>query len=352
MTIPWAGARLVAGLFMVAVLAGCASRPPAPVRQAESSAARPAATPPPAGAPAPEPPGAGRRGGGYYLDDGPGTGAAVDPATVPDAVPRTEPLHTRANRPYVIFGREYVPMTGLQPYIERGTATWYGRRYHGQRTSSGEPYDMYAMTAAHPTLPIPSYAQVTNLRNGRQVVVRVNDRGPFLHGRVIDLSWTAASRLGYVQAGSAEVEVVLIHDPIAFARNRESAVVAQAAPAVPVQVVQVAVAPAGGAAVSDPARPQPLALETQSVDRQAPAALVPGIWLQMGAFSQAERAQVARDRGAAALGLPADRLVVQPASGLWRLLAGPYGSRGEAMAAAERVRQATDLAPIPITVGP
>jgi rare lipoprotein A len=211
---------------------------------------------------------------------------------------------------------------------------------------------MYAMTAAHPTLPIPSYAQVTHLRNGRQVVVRVNDRGPFLHGRVIDLSWTAASRLGYVQAGSAEVEVVLIHDPIAFARNRESDVPAQAGPAAPVQVVQVAVAPAGGAAASDPARPQPLALETQSVDRQAPAALVPGIWLQMGAFSQAERAQVARDRGAAALGLPADRLVVQPASGLWRLLAGPYGSRGEAMAAAERVRQATDLAPIPITVGP
>ena len=142
--------------------------------------------------------------GGYYKDDGPGERAA---GSVPDAVPRLEPLHRFANRPYEVFGRSYVPQTTLAPFRQRGAASWYGKRFHGNRTSSGEVYDMYKMTAAHPTLAIPSYARVTNLANGRSVVVRVNDRGPFHGGRVIDLSYAAATRLGYVQAGSAQVEV-------------------------------------------------------------------------------------------------------------------------------------------------
>jgi rare lipoprotein A len=145
--------------------------------------------------------------GGYYLDDGPGRNAPADPAAVPDAVPRPEPLHPYANRPYTVFGRAYIPLTDLTVHRERGRASWYGCKFHGRPTSSGERYDMYGMTAAHPTLPIPSYVRVTNLRNGRSVVVRVNDRGPFLNQRVIDLSYTAAARLGYVEAGSAEVEV-------------------------------------------------------------------------------------------------------------------------------------------------
>ena len=142
--------------------------------------------------------------GGYYKDDGPGE---KPPAQVADAVPRAEPLHKFANRPYRAMGREYVPMTSLQPFRQRGVASWYGKRYHGQKTSSGEVYDMYAMSAAHPTLPIPSYARVTNLANGKSVVVRINDRGPFLHGRVIDLSYAAAHKLGYIGAGQAQVEV-------------------------------------------------------------------------------------------------------------------------------------------------
>ncbi|HXF67001.1 MAG TPA: septal ring lytic transglycosylase RlpA family protein, partial [Burkholderiales bacterium] len=127
------------------------------------------------------------RPGGYYLDDGPGGAPPVDPDSVPEPVPRLEPLHRGASRPYVVMGRQYTPMTQLAPYKARGIATWYGRRYHGRQTSSGEIYDMYALTAAHPTLPIPSYARVTNLQNGKSVVVRVNDRGPFLEGRLIDL---------------------------------------------------------------------------------------------------------------------------------------------------------------------
>ena len=142
----------------------------------------------------------------YYKDDGPGV-APANLDAIPDAVPRMEPLHRFANRPYTVLGRDYVPATTLRPYRERGIASWYGRKFHGEKTSTGETYDMYAMTAAHPTLPLPSYAKVTNVATGKSVVVRVNDRGPFLHGRVIDLSYAAAERIGIAQKGSGEVEV-------------------------------------------------------------------------------------------------------------------------------------------------
>jgi hypothetical protein len=131
---------------------------------------------------------------GFYKDDGPGD--AMPSATldaIPDAVPRAEVLHRFANRPYMVFGREYVPATNLRPYKERGTASWYGRKFHGEKTAIGDTYDMYAMTAAHPTLPLPSYARVTSVATGKSVIVRVNDRGPFLHGRVIDLSYAACA---------------------------------------------------------------------------------------------------------------------------------------------------------------
>jgi rare lipoprotein A len=148
--------------------------------------------------------------GGYYKDDGPHAQPPSGLEAVPDAVPRIEPLHRYANRPYRVFGKDYRPLASLQPFRQRGMASWYGKRFHGKPTSSGEKYDMYKMTAAHPTLPIPSYARVTNLANGRSVVVRVNDRGPFHAGRVIDLSYVAAHRLGYIGAGSAQVEVEAI----------------------------------------------------------------------------------------------------------------------------------------------
>ena len=320
------------------LLGACASRPPAPIQPAGPPGS-PATRPPSAGAPAtpaaPAAPESARR-GGFYLDDGPGSGPPVDPASVPDAVPRPEPLHPRANRPYVVFERQYVPMTRLEPFSERGLATWYGRRYHGQRTSSGEPYDMYAMTAAHPTLPIPSYAQVTHLRNGRQVVVRVNDRGPFLHGRVIDLSWVAAARLGYVQAGSAEVEVVLIDDPAVWASRGSTAALAEAPTST---------------STPTPTPTPTLRLEPVSA-RTSDALPTPGIWLQIGVFLQQDRALAVRDRGAAALGAVAPGVLAHPAEGRWRVLAGPWRSRADALAAGERLRESTGLQAIPITVGP
>ena len=148
--------------------------------------------------------------GGYYKDDGPGANPPSNLASVPDARPRTEPLHRFANRPYEVFGKKYVPLASVQPFHQRGMASWYGKRFHGQMTASGESYDMYAMSAAHPTLPIPSYARITSLRTGQQVVVRINDRGPFHANRVIDLSYAAAYRLGLIGTGSGEVEIEAI----------------------------------------------------------------------------------------------------------------------------------------------
>jgi rare lipoprotein A len=148
--------------------------------------------------------------GGYYKDDGPGATPPSNLASIPDASPRSEPLHKYANRPYEVFGRKYVPLASVQPYHQRGVASWYGKRFHGQKTASGETYDMYAMTAAHPVLPIPSYARVTSVRTGKQVIVRINDRGPFHSNRAIDLSYAAAYRLGLIGTGSGEVEIEAI----------------------------------------------------------------------------------------------------------------------------------------------
>jgi rare lipoprotein A len=141
---------------------------------------------------------------------------------VPDAEPRVDPLRQGGpNKPYTVLGVSYVPMTTDQPWSEAGLASWYGRKYHRQPTSSGEPYDMYAMTAAHKTMPIPSYARVRNPANGREVIVRINDRGPFAAGRVIDLSYTAALKLGLL-GGVAPVEVQrLTHDEIRTGTWRE-----------------------------------------------------------------------------------------------------------------------------------
>lgn len=150
------------------------------------------------------------KGGGYYLDDGPPDNPPANLDSIPDAIPRIEPLRTANMRPYDALGQTFTPMTSLTPYRERGIASWYGRRYHGKQTASGEVYDMYAMTAAHPTLPIPSYARVTNLNNGKSIVVRINDRGPFLANRVVDLSYTAAYKLDILANGSTPVVVETI----------------------------------------------------------------------------------------------------------------------------------------------
>jgi rare lipoprotein A len=145
------------------------------------------------------------------VDPVPAPGQPGNLAAIPDAVPKVEPRSLRGNPPwYEVFGKRYHVLAASEGYRERGVASWYGPDFHAKATSSGEPYDMYAMTAAHKTLPLPCYARVTNLSNGRSVVVRINDRGPFVANRIIDLSYTAAHKLDMTRAGTTFVEVEVL----------------------------------------------------------------------------------------------------------------------------------------------
>ena len=177
--------------------------------------------------------------------DGPGTNIPPDLANVPDAEPRVEPIRSMGgtSKPYTVLGRGYVPITDDRPFRESGLASWYGRKFHAASTSSGEPYDMYAMTAAHKTLPLPSYVRVRNPANGREVIVRVNDRGPFVDGRIIDLSYTAALKLDLLR-GVAPVEIERItNDDIRTGAWRRDSGTAYAAAPVPAAVPAAVPAP-------------------------------------------------------------------------------------------------------------
>ena len=148
----------------------------------------------------------------YSIKNDHGPSSPVDVSNVPDAVPKVEPRSRGGNKSiYSVLGKQYSVLDNSDGYRERGGASWYGNKFHGHLTSNGETYDMYKMTAAHKSLPIPTYAKVTNLANGRQVIVRVNDRGPFHQGRIIDLSYAAASKLGVLRSGTAHVEVEAIN---------------------------------------------------------------------------------------------------------------------------------------------
>ena len=151
-------------------------------------------------------------------DSGPPPGS-VDISSVPDAVPKVEPKSKYGNpSSYVVLGKRYYVMNDSKGFVERGIASWYGKKFHGRRTSNGETYDMYAMTAAHKNLPLPTYVEVTNLKNRRRVIVRVNDRGPFHENRIIDLSYTAAAKLDIISTGTGWVEIRAI-DPVTYARS-------------------------------------------------------------------------------------------------------------------------------------
>ena len=284
------------------------------------------------------------RGGGYYRDDGPGDNPPSNLDQVPDAAPKREPLHRGTQRPYTVMGQSYAPMTALQPYKARGIASWYGRRYHGQQTSSGEIYDMYGMTAAHTVLPIPSYVRVTNLQNNKSVVVRVNDRGPFRSDRLIDLSYTAAYKLGVLGGGSAmvEVESILPGDitPAALA----------SAPAQPASAPLRDRTPTAAGAPEPIAAPSP-APETQPTAVTA-APEIPmtreanGVYLQLGAFGSRENAENYLARLRLQIDWLADRLHVFPRDGLHRVHAGPYTNQTEARQIAERIGQALGIKPM------
>ncbi len=258
-------------------------------------------------------------GGGYYKDDGPGEHPPADLEAIPDAQPRAEPLNRFANKPYSVLGHDYTPMTRLAPYRARGIASWYGRRYHGQRTSTGETYDMYGMSAAHTTLPIPSYARVSNPANGKSVVVRINDRGPFHADRLIDLSYTAAAKLGIIGGGSGLVEVESL---------LPGASILPPAPA------------AAAAAAADPI--EKIAQASAGVHLRE-SAEAHGIYLQLGAFSHRDNAEALKARLGRDLEDLAERLVVSASGGTYRVSLGPWADQAEARRAAERLRQAFEL---------
>jgi rare lipoprotein A len=326
---------LMAGLLL---LAACATAPDngPPASGVQGSAPKSVRTTPPAPASTSKAPSTSKRGGGYYKDDGPDENPPDNLADVPDAQPRLEPLHRFANRPYIALGQSYTPMQQLMPYTAQGIGSWYGKKFHGANTSSGEPYDMYAMTAAHPTLPIPSYARVTNLENGRSVIVRVNDRGPFHDGRIIDLSYTAAWKLGYVNKGSARVEVTTI-------MPGDVSIIAEAPKPTP-----VATAPDVTITAVDL---DPIAQLASASDTAVPGALptkaeiARGIFLQLGVFSDARNADNFRDYVQTELKWLPRGLEVFNDDGRYRLQLGPFDSTQAAHTTAERIAQTLRLRP-------
>jgi rare lipoprotein A len=210
----------------------------------------------------------GPRGGGGGRD-GPGASPPSNLERVPDAEPRIEPIRGSGgtSKPYTVLGRGYTPITDDRPFRESGLASWYGRKFHAGSTASGEPYDMYAMTAAHKTLPLPSYVRVRNPANGREAIVRVNDRGPFVDGRVIDLSYTAALKLDLLRGvAPVEIERITNEDIRTGAWRRGSDTMLAAAP------VYTAPAPAPAAPVYVPPPPMPVRAAA------APVA-VPSVWV-------------------------------------------------------------------------
>lgn len=199
----------------------------------------------------------------------------MDPATLKDAVPRAEPKSRWGNaESYVVRGKRYHTLPSSHNYAERGIASWYGSKFHGHRTSNGETYDMYQMSAAHKSLPLPTYARVTNLRNGKSVIVKINDRGPFHENRLIDLSYAAAAKLDILAAGTGLVEIKAI-DPQRYLAEQQKPKIAPSQPKLAVQQ-----------------QPKPAA----QLQQPAEAGHDPLMYLQLGAFSDRGNAERLRSR--------------------------------------------------------
>lgn len=268
------------------------------------------------------------RSGGYYLDDGPGDNPPADMLSIPDAVPKLEPYIARANKPYIALGATYTPMTHFEPYKKQGMASWYGRRYHGQKTSIGEIYDMYGMTGAHTTLPLPSYVRVSNPENHQSVIVRINDRGPFHEGRLIDLSYVAAYKLGIAQKGSGWVEVEAIDVKQYLAQQAKQA-------------------PAQTQATNKPAPASAKASESVETDSKP---LQSGHYLQLGAFRLPENAQnLAQKLQQQAIVPSPSSISVMQQQGLYRVWVGPFDSALSADKIADKIKTSLGVAVIAVS---
>ena len=288
---------IVFAMLSTLILAACSSNPvtkrspPAPAEQTTSDQTS---------------------GGGYYPGDGPHANPPSNLDDIPDATPKKEALYKYSTKPYIALGKKYTPLQSADNYKKQGVASWYGKLFHGNKTANGEVYDMYSMTAAHTVLPLPSYAKVTNLENGRSVIVRINDRGPFKHDREIDLSYAAAYKLRLIEKGSGLVEVEAI-DPDTFNQAEQ---LAQAQIAVPT--------------------PQP-ATESQLVGQH---------YVQAGAFGEESNATALQKR-IQTLNIEENAKINRVYNnGLHRLLIGPYQTRQAAELAADNIRNNLNISTI------
>lgn len=258
-----------------------------------------------------------------------------DLSQVQDAVPHYEPRARSGNQPlYTVLGKRYSVMPSAQGYVEEGLASFYGNKFHGYATSSGEPYDMYAMTAAHKQLPLPSYARVTNLDNGRSVVVRVNDRGPFHDGRILDLSYAAAWRLGIAAKGTGHVRVEGI-DPLALSSSSSERISAKTAAPVETNLkAPVAVSPSA---------------PRVAASTVASSSMAGGKMLQVAALSSEQNAQQLRAQLSSRLSLPVE---VQKTRDIYRIHVGPFHDEVALVAAREALNSAGYAHPVEVNAVP
>lgn len=270
------------------------------------------------------------------------TWAAEVPVADTGVEPRVEPISRRApNQPYQVRGRRYEPLTDDVPFKQRGLSSWYGMPFHGRRTASGETFDMHALTAAHPTLPIPSYAKVRHVKTGKEVIVRINDRGPFHGERILDLSKAAAQQLGLLGQGTAEVEVERItFEDIRTGKWRQTDEVPVLAVAVPEPQVD------------DPLQAVMAMADTSEADTSVPAAQdaspspATPYWVQLGAFEQEDGAERFRKRVRAELQELGGMLATFRSGALTHLQLGPFAGPVEAGQVAQRVRTLLHLVPV------
>lgn len=269
-----------------------------------------------------------QHGGGYYPGDGPPEDTDVDLASIPDAVPKNVPLSKNGNpSSYSALGKTYYVLKSAAGFTQTGLASWYGRGFNGKRTSSGDPYNMFAMTAAHKRLPIPSWVRVTNLDNHKQAVVKINDRGPFHDGRIIDLSYVAARRLGIVATGTAPVRIETVtpetvNQPDSPSEKQGTSVVQN---------------PTGNAATQHQNRAQPNPAASSPEKGHSKRS---GPMLQVGAFSSATHADRARSE---ALHSGVEQVAVVPPSSdrrLYRVRVGPFDSPAALSAAKKQLVEA------------
>lgn len=260
-----------------------------------------------------------------------------DVSGIPDATPMPHHGPVKAS-PYVVLGKKYYPVQSAHNYRATGTASWYGTKFHGLKTANGETYDLYGMTAAHKTLPLPSYVKVTNLENGRTVVLRVNDRGPFYSDRIIDLSFAAAKKLGYAEKGVARVKVEGI-DPERWWAER-----GQQAPVMGTYAAEQPVQPVRQGTVEEyvpPVRQHAGAVLPVELDSQAGSVESRGLYLQVGAFANPDAAQLLRDKLSVMSQAPVQvSSVVRGQQVLHRVRIGPLAGEQQA----EQLRRQVQLA--------